>query len=78
MVAKRDQPAGEPPEGVDTSPSSTDRPQVLHTYTIHTTDYVRLMMRSGMNLPMEEDRSALLVTEVWSFFSTSSILAHIV
>ena len=68
---------GESPEGVDTGPSSTDRPQVLCTHMQHTADYVRHMMGSGMHLSMGEDRSPSLITEVWSFVSTSLSLAPI-
>ena len=76
-VAEMDQPIGEHLEGIDTSPSSTARPQVLCTHDQHATDYIRIMMELEMNLPMGEDRSAPLITEVWSSFSIPSILAYI-
>ena len=63
-VAETDQPIGELLEGIDTSPSSTAKPQVLCTYDQHAMDYVRIMMEAGMNLPMGEDRAAPLITEV--------------
>ena len=59
-----DQPICESLEGIDTSASSTARPQVLHTHDQHAADYIRIMMESGMNLPMGKDRSAPLITEV--------------
>ena len=67
-VVEINQPVGESPEGIDTSLSSTARPQVLCTHDQHAADYVRIMMESGMNLPMGEDRSAPLITEVSSLF----------
>ena len=64
-VVETDQPVGESLEGIDISPSSTARPQVLCTHDQHATDYTRIMMEAEMNLPMGEDRAALLVTEVY-------------
>ena len=63
-VAETDQPIGELLEGIDASPSSTAKPRVLCRHSQHVTDYVRIMMEAGMNLPMGEDRAALLITEV--------------
>ena len=63
-VAEMDQPIGESLEGIDTSPSSTGRPQVLCTHDQHATDYIRIMMEAGMDLPMGEDKAAPLITEV--------------
>ena len=51
-------------EGIETSPSAMEKPQVLHTHDQHAADYVRLMMEAGMNLPMGEDRVAPLIMEV--------------
>ena len=76
-VAEMDQSVGELPEGIDTSLSSTARPWVLCTHDQHATDYVRIMMESGMDLSMGEDKSALLITEVWSLFSVPLILIYI-
>ena len=57
---------GELPEGIDTSPSATatSRPRVLCTHDQHAADYVRIMMKAGMNLPMGDDRAVSLITEV--------------
>ena len=49
---------------IETAPSNKEKPSVLHTHDQHTADYVRIMMEEGMNLPMGEDRVALLITEV--------------
>ena len=57
-------PVGEPLEGIDTSLSSTARPQGLCTHDQYATDYIRIMMELGINLPMGEDRSVPLITEV--------------
>ena len=51
-------------EGIETSPSANEKPWVLHTHDQHATDYVRIMMEAGMNLPMGEDRASPLITEV--------------
>ena len=51
-------------EGIETSPSATEKPQVLHTCDQHAANYVRLMMEAGMNLPMGEDRLVPLITKV--------------
>ena len=64
VVAETDQPVGESLEGIDTSLSSTARPQVLCTHDQHAADYVMIMMESGMNLSRGEDRSVPLFTEV--------------
>ena len=40
------------------------KPRILCTHDQHTADYVRIMMEEGMDLPMGEDRAALLITEV--------------
>ena len=66
-VVEMDQLVGKSPEGIDTSPSSTGRPRVLCTHDQHAADYVKIMMESGMNLPIGEDRSALLITVLHSF-----------
>ena len=71
-----DQPVSESLEGIDTSLSSTARPQVLCIHDKQATDYVRIIMESGMNLPMGEDRSAPLITEVSSLFFFLLILAY--
>ena len=51
-------------EGIETSLSATEKAWVLHTDDQHATDYVRLIMEAGMNLPMGEDRAVPLFTEV--------------
>ena len=51
-------------EGIDTSPSSMIRPQVLCTHDQYAADYVRIMMGAGMNLPMGEEWAVPLITEV--------------
>ena len=51
-------------EGIETSPTAVEKPQVLCTHDQHATNYVRLMMEAGMNVPMGEDRVAPLITEV--------------
>ena len=57
------QPTDEPSEGINTSPTIF-RPCILHTHNQHAADYIRIIVKSGMSLPMGEDRSAPLVTEV--------------
>ena len=60
-----EQSTSDPTEGIDTTPSPKEKPKVLCTHDQqHVTDYVRLMMEEGMNLPMEEDRAAPLITEI--------------
>ena len=51
-------------KGIETCPSANKKPWMLHTHDQHVADYVRIMMEAGMNLPMGEDRAALLLTEV--------------
>ena len=63
-VAEMDQPIGEFLEGINTSPSSTAKPRVLCIPDQYATDYIRIMMEAGMNLPMGEDRAAPLITEL--------------
>ena len=46
-------------------------PQVLRMHRQHATDYMKLMMESGINLSMGEDRAAPLITEVCSSMPTS-------
>ena len=58
---------------IDTSPN-TVRPWVIWTHDQHVADYVHIMVELGMSLPMGEDRSAPLVTEVLSLFSPYSLL----
>ena len=67
-VAETNQPTGEPSERINTSPTIF-RPGVLHTHDQHVADYVRIMVESGMSLPMGEDQSAPLITEVLSLLS---------
>ena len=57
------QATSEPSEGIDTSPT-VFRPCVLHTHDQHAADYIRIMVKIIMNLPLGEDQSAPLVMEV--------------
>ena len=57
------QPTGEPSERIDTSPT-VFQPHVLCTHNQCTADYIRIMVKSGMSLPMKEDWSVSLITEV--------------
>ena len=63
-VVEMEQSTGDPTEGIETSPSAMEKPQVLCIHDQHATDYVRLMMEEGVNLPMGEPRAAPLITEV--------------
>ena len=54
----------DPTTGIKTAPSNKEKPRILCTYDQHTADYVRIMMEEGMDLPMGEDRAALLITKV--------------
>ena len=63
-----EQPEAEPLEGISTSPSTLRPTQILWTHQQHTADYVHLMVEMGMSLPMGEDWSVPLVTEVSPFF----------
>ena len=56
----------EPNTSTSTDPSGSSPPWVLRTYCQHTGDYMRLMMESGMDLTLGEDRVARLITEVYS------------
>ena len=72
-MAETTQPTGEPSEGINTSPTIF-RPCVPCTHNQHVVDYVRIMVKSGMSLPMGEGQSAPLITEVLSLFSPYAIL----
>ena len=72
-VAVTSQPTDESTEGIVTSPS-TFQPYVLHMHDQHAADYVWIMVKSGMSLPMGEDQSVPLITEVMSLFSLYSLL----
>ena len=63
-VAEMDQPVGELLEGIDTSQSSTAKPQVLHTHDQHAIYYVRIMMETGMNFAMGKYRAEPFITKV--------------
>ena len=63
-VAETEQPTGDLIEGIETSASTNEKPWVLCTHDQHTANYVRIMMETGMNLPMGEDRAVLLITEL--------------
>ena len=45
--------------------------QVLRMHRQHAADYTKLMMESGIDFSMDEDRAALLITEVCSSMPTS-------
>ena len=64
-MAETNQSTGEPSERIDTSPTIF-RPCILCTHDQHAADYIRIMVKSGMSLPMGEDWSASLVMEVMS------------
>ena len=63
MVAETNQPTGEPSEGISTS-LTVSKPHILCTHNQHVANYVRIMVKSGMSLPMREDWSAPLIMEV--------------
>ena len=63
-VAETEQPTGDLTKGIENTPSTNKKPRVLHMHDQHATDYMRLMMGAGMDLPMGEDRAAPLITEV--------------
>ena len=67
-MAETNQPTGEPFVGVNTSPT-TFRPHVLHIDNQHAANYIRIMVKSGMNPPHGEDQSVPLITEVLSLLS---------
>ena len=71
-MAETNQPTSEPSEGIDTSPT-VFRPCILHTHEQHAADCIRIMVKSGMSLPLGEDQSAPLIVEVWSLFSSYAI-----
>ena len=71
-MAETNQPAGEPSDGIDTSPTIF-RPHVLCTHNQHAANYVRIIVKAGMSLPLGEDWSAPLVTEVLSLLSPYAI-----
>ena len=72
MVAETNQPTGEPSEWMNESPTIF-RPHVLCTHDQHVANYVRIMVKSEMSLPMREDQSAPLITEVLSLPSPYAI-----
>ena len=57
-------PAGDLMKGIKTTPSTKEKPRVLHMHDQHAANYMRLMMKAGMDLSMGEDRAAPLITEV--------------
>ena len=59
-----EQPVKDPTTGIETAPSNKEKPRILCTHDQHTPDYVRIMMEEGMDLPMGENRVALLITKV--------------
>ena len=60
-----------PSTSTSTNPSGSSPPWVLRTHCQHMADYTRLMMESGMDLTMGEDRAAPLITEIYSPMPTS-------
>ena len=63
---------GVPSEGINTGPTIF-RPCILCTHIQHAADYVRIMVKCGMSLPMEEDWSVPLITEVLSLLPSYTI-----
>ena len=63
-VIEMEQPTGDLMKGIEIMPSTDKKPRVLHMHDQQTTDYMRLMMEAGMDLPMGEDRAAPLITQV--------------
>ena len=59
-----EQPTGDLTKGIETTPSTNEKPRVLHMHDQNHAGYMRLMMETGMDLPMGEDRGAPLITEV--------------
>ena len=53
-VTEMNQPTSEPSKGIDTSPT-VFRPCILCTHDQHAANYVRIMIKSGMSLPLGED-----------------------
>ena len=52
MVTEADQPEDKPPEGIDTSPSTSRPTRVLWMHQQHAADYVGIIVEMGMSLPM--------------------------
>ena len=59
-----EQPVEDLTTGIETAPSDKENPRILCTHDQHTAGYIRLMMEEGMDLPMGEDRAALMITKV--------------
>ena len=57
-------------KNASTEPSGSST-QVLRMHRQHAADYMKLMMESGINLTIGEDRAALLITEVCCSMPTS-------
>ena len=68
MVTETARPEDEPAERIDTSPSTLGPTRVLWTHQQHAADYMHLMVEAWISLPMGEDQSVPLVTEVLPFF----------
>ena len=68
VVTEADQPENEPPEGINTSPSTSRPTQVLQMHQQHAADYVHLMVEVGISLPMGEDWYVPHIMEVFPFF----------
>ena len=71
-MEETNQPTGEPSEGIDKSPTIF-RQCFLCTHNQHAANYIRIMVKSGMSLPMGEDWSAPLVTDVLSLLPSYAI-----
>ena len=56
----------EPGTSTSTDPSESSPPQVIKTHRQYVAAYAKLMMESGIELTMGENRAALLITEVCS------------
>ena len=67
------QPDAELQEGISTDPSTSSPTGVIHTHWQHTADYMYLMKESGLSLPMGENQSVALITEVFPFIPTSHV-----
>ena len=68
------QPETELQEGISTDPSTLLPIWVLHTHWQHTTNYMCLMIESGISLSMGEDQSVPLITEVFPSMLTSHFI----
>ena len=61
----------EPSTGTGTESCGSSPPQVLKTQQQHVSAYTKMMVEGGMEITMEDDRAAPLITEVCSPMPTS-------